>query len=65
MSVPVSPAAAWGDAAVIVPWVLYQRYGDAGILARQFDSIRRGSTCSPAWPAGAVMGTRHAVRRLA
>ncbi len=40
MPVPVSPAAAWGDAAVIVPWVLYQRYGDAGILARQFDSMR-------------------------
>jgi alpha-L-rhamnosidase len=32
-------AAAWGDAAVIVPWVLYQRYGDAGILSRQFDSM--------------------------
>jgi alpha-L-rhamnosidase len=34
------PAAAWGDAAVIVPWVLYQRYGDAAILARQFESMR-------------------------
>ncbi|HWE60762.1 MAG TPA: family 78 glycoside hydrolase catalytic domain [Chloroflexota bacterium] len=34
------PAAAWGDAAVIVPWVLYQRYGDAGILATQFASMR-------------------------
>jgi alpha-L-rhamnosidase len=34
------PAAAWGDAATIVPWVLYQRYGDAGILAAQFDSMR-------------------------
>jgi len=33
------PAAAWGDAAVIVPWVLYQRYGDAGILAAQFESM--------------------------
>ena len=33
------PAAAWGDAAVIVPWVLYQQYGDVGILAAQFDSI--------------------------
>ena len=36
---PVWPAAAWGDAAVIVPWVLYQRYGDAGILADQFASM--------------------------
>lgn len=33
-------AAAWSDAATIVPWVLYQRYGDVGCLARQFDSMR-------------------------
>jgi len=32
--------AAWGDAAVIVPWVLYERFGDAGLLATQFDSMR-------------------------
>jgi alpha-L-rhamnosidase len=40
---PVSaivPAAAWGDAAAIVPWVLYQRYGDVDILAEQFGSMR-------------------------
>jgi alpha-L-rhamnosidase len=37
---PITPAAAWGDAAVIVPWVLYQRFGDAGILAAQFESMR-------------------------
>jgi alpha-L-rhamnosidase len=36
----VPPAAAWGDAAVIVPWVLYQRFGDARILADQFESMR-------------------------
>jgi alpha-L-rhamnosidase len=34
------PAAAWGDAACVVPWVLYQRYGDVGILEAQFDSMR-------------------------
>lgn len=34
------PVAGWGDAAVIVPWVLYQRYGDVGVLAAQFDSMR-------------------------
>lgn len=34
------PAAAWGDAAVVVPWVLYQRYGDVGILQAQFASMR-------------------------
>ena len=33
-------AAAWGDAATIVPWTLYQRFGDEGVLARQFDSMR-------------------------
>ena len=40
MSLSSPPAAAWGDAAVIVPWVLYQRCGDTGILAAQFDSMR-------------------------
>ena len=32
-------AAAWADAAVVVPWVLYQRTGDTGILADQFESM--------------------------
>lgn len=35
-----SVVAAWGDAAVIVPWVIYQRTGDVGILRRQFASMR-------------------------
>jgi alpha-L-rhamnosidase len=39
MSAPNSPTAVWGDAAVIVPWVVYQRYGDAEILADQFESM--------------------------
>jgi alpha-L-rhamnosidase len=34
-------AAAWGDAATVVPWTMYERYGDVGLLARQFDSMRR------------------------
>lgn len=34
-----NPAAGWGDAAVIVPWVLYQRYGDIGVLERQYASM--------------------------
>jgi alpha-L-rhamnosidase len=37
---PVVPAGAWGDASVIVPWVIYSRYGDAGILEAQFGSMR-------------------------
>jgi alpha-L-rhamnosidase len=31
--------AAWGDVATIVPWVLYQRYGDGGLLVDQFESM--------------------------
>ncbi len=33
-------AAAWADAATIVPWVLYQQFGDRQILADQFESMR-------------------------
>lgn len=33
-------AAAWGDAAVIVPWTLYQVYGDTNILERQYGSMK-------------------------
>jgi alpha-L-rhamnosidase len=33
------PAAAWGDAATVIPWVLYQRFGDQGVLAAQFESM--------------------------
>lgn len=32
-------AAAWGDAAVFVPWTQYQRFGDAEILRRQMPSM--------------------------
>lgn len=33
-------AAAWADAATVVPWVLYERFGDKAILADQFESMR-------------------------
>ncbi|MFC3996759.1 family 78 glycoside hydrolase catalytic domain [Nocardiopsis sediminis] len=33
------PMAGWADAAAVVPWTLYQAYGDARILERQFDSM--------------------------
>lgn len=36
---PVNSTAIWGDAAVWVPWTLYQAYGDVTVLERQFDSI--------------------------
>jgi alpha-L-rhamnosidase len=35
-----APAAGWGDAATIVPWVLYERTGDTCLLARQFESMK-------------------------
>jgi alpha-L-rhamnosidase len=35
-----APAAAWGDAATIVPWTIYERTGDVGVLEAQYDSMR-------------------------
>ena len=32
-------AAAWADAAVVVPWVLYNRFDDKDLLATQFESM--------------------------
>lgn len=31
---------AWGDAATIVPWTLYQYYGDRSILQQQYESMK-------------------------
>jgi alpha-L-rhamnosidase len=36
----VFPTAVWGDAAVVVPWVLYQRFGDVDVLRDQYTSMR-------------------------
>ncbi|MCX7522554.1 family 78 glycoside hydrolase catalytic domain [Microbacterium sp. STN6] len=33
-------AAAWGDAATVVPWVLYERFGDLEVLRAQYESMR-------------------------
>jgi len=35
-----APTAGWSDAAVIVPWVVYQRFGDHDLLRRQYPSMR-------------------------
>ncbi len=54
--------AGWGDAAVIVPWVLYQRYGDIGILRRQYPSMRawveriRSLSTDDLWQGGRQLG---------
>lgn len=34
-------SAAWGDAAVIIPWQMYLTYGNQGVLERQFDSMTK------------------------
>ena len=34
------PAAAWGDAATVVPWVLNERYADTTVLERQYPSMK-------------------------
>ena len=33
-------SAAWGDAAAICPWQVYQTYGDISVLEDQFDSMK-------------------------
>ena len=33
--------AGWGDAGVIVPWVLWQRYGDTRVIERHYGAMQR------------------------
>lgn len=40
MWTPIRPGAAWGDVATLLPWTLYERFGDLGILASQYESAR-------------------------
>jgi len=40
MWTPTRPGAVWGDAAVLVPWTLFQRFADAEVLKAQYDSAR-------------------------
>ena len=46
---PLQAEAGWGDAAIVVPWVLYERHGDAQILADQWDSMTSwlDGVCAP------------------
>ncbi len=39
-SANASGTAGWSDATVIVPWTMYVAYGDRGLLARQYPSMR-------------------------
>lgn len=34
-------SSAWGDAAVICPWVMYEMYGDMRLLKEQYESMQR------------------------
>jgi alpha-L-rhamnosidase len=45
LSDAATPAAAWGDAATVVPSVLYERFGDVGVLEAQIDSMRGWVDC--------------------
>jgi len=33
--------AGWADAGVILPWLIYERTGNVGVVERQYDSMRR------------------------
>lgn len=35
----IGPAAGWGDAATLVPWVLHERFGDRRVLENQYPSM--------------------------
>ena len=37
---PNFPTAAWGDAAVIVPWEMYRHDGDTSVLRAQYESMK-------------------------
>ncbi len=39
--IPPIPFAGWADAAVIVPWVLHERFGDLDVLRAQYESMCR------------------------
>ncbi|SKA79292.1 alpha-L-rhamnosidase [Agreia bicolorata] len=38
---PIRPGAVWGDVAVLTPWTLFERFGDRGVLATQYESATR------------------------
>jgi alpha-L-rhamnosidase len=59
----IAPSAGWGDVAVIVPWTMYQVYGDRKLLERQYPSmkawveyIRKRAGDSYQWKGGSKYG---------
>ncbi len=58
-----APSAGWGDVAVIVPWTMYQVYGDIELLETQYPSmkawveyIRKKAGDSYIWKGGSKYG---------
>jgi alpha-L-rhamnosidase len=59
----IAPSAGWGDVAVIVPWTMYQVYGDRKLLETQYPSmkawveyIRKKAGDSYQWKGGSKYG---------
>jgi alpha-L-rhamnosidase len=53
-------APGWGDAGIIVPWTLYQVYGDRSLLAAHYDAMQRWMQyLSEANPTGLWLNRRH------
>jgi alpha-L-rhamnosidase len=62
-STKVGVSAGWGDAAVIIPWTMYEVYGDKQLLERQYasmkayvDYIHKKSGDSLIWRGGSIFG---------
>ncbi|WP_435738571.1 family 78 glycoside hydrolase catalytic domain [Cellulosimicrobium sp. PMB13] len=60
---PAEPSAAWGDAAVVVPWTLYERTGDVHVLrdhvesmAAWVDQVDRATAGTGLWDTGFQLG---------
>jgi len=63
LSWPLAPMAVWGDGAVVMPWVLYERFGDQEILSEQYasmaawvDEIARITGPGHLWQSGIQLG---------
>ncbi|AQZ63985.1 alpha-L-rhamnosidase [[Actinomadura] parvosata subsp. kistnae] len=58
MAEAITGSAGWGDAVVLVPWVLYETYGDTLVLAENWPAMRRWVE----WALATARDTRHSSR---
>ncbi|MET1054970.1 MAG: family 78 glycoside hydrolase catalytic domain [Pedobacter sp.] len=62
MSKTASGVAGWGDASTIIPWSVYQSYGDQRILEQQYSSMKgwvefmKGKSTDDLWNTGTHFG---------